>query len=125
MLNQCGETVATAPIFADKVYSFGTTILVVDYIEGIYELEVQCKEGFYGRDCLKGNFMIGTSNRTNEACDPCDAVGGTCNGGIFGDGTCSCNAGYSGSACDTQFGREDFFSHFSFANEQTPLQVRM
>ncbi|EGG17673.1 type A von Willebrand factor domain-containing protein [Cavenderia fasciculata] len=45
----------------------------------------ECKEGFYGPDCIPT--------------PPCK--NGTVNGGVAGDGSCQCYSGYTGSACDT------------------------
>jgi hypothetical protein len=42
-----------------------------------------CEEGFFGADC-----------------EPCACDKGTCNDGAEGDGRCTCNRGYAGTACD-------------------------
>ncbi|KAF2077761.1 hypothetical protein CYY_000948 [Polysphondylium violaceum] len=45
----------------------------------------ECEKGYYGPECLPN--------------PPC--LNGTSNGGVGGDGSCSCFFGYTGAACDT------------------------
>jgi hypothetical protein len=58
MLNQCGERVASANVFADKLTTFGNQVYVEDYYNYIYIYEFNCKKGFYGKNCLKGKQQL-------------------------------------------------------------------
>jgi DNA-binding beta-propeller fold protein YncE len=58
MLNQCGETLASTNVIADKFVGVGNDIYAVDYRNYIYQLEVICEDGYYGDDCNNGNFSL-------------------------------------------------------------------
>jgi len=55
-------------------------------------------------NCPPGTFQLGTGSSTCDACPggamtPCNG-NGTCSDGPTGDGTCACNPGYTGVACE-------------------------
>ena len=54
MLNQCGETIATTNVIADKFTVIGNEIYAVDYRNYVYQLEVQCEDGWFGIECNYG-----------------------------------------------------------------------
>ncbi|HEY2774685.1 MAG TPA: hypothetical protein VGK20_11625 [Candidatus Binatia bacterium] len=72
---------------------------------------IPCPAGTYAANsgspsctnCAAGTFELSTASSMCDACPggaatPCNG-NGTCSDGPTGDGTCSCNYGYSGSAC--------------------------
>ncbi len=53
--------------------------------------DISCPVGYWGADC--------TNECTGGAVNPC-SDNGTCIGGVAGDGTCDCDEGWGGAACD-------------------------
>ncbi len=53
LLNQCGETLALAPVLADKVHIRDNLIYAVNYLDGVSVFEIACPPNHYGLNCDK------------------------------------------------------------------------
>ncbi len=87
------STDANYDAYCANLESYVLTLDLTDNADGHRIPAVSCPSGTWGETCQ--NTCLGGSGA-----DACNGKG-TCADGPDGDGTCTCNAGYEGAACET------------------------